>query len=168
GTLHADLRPLPLTRLRERGIPVHDSLEQAVRCFQALADFSAVTRRDPPPQPFTEQQVPAALNDVVTTCRRERRVFVLEHEARRILAQAGVTMPPAPLVHSAAEAASAFNGLGGIPVAMKIVSRDIMHKSDVGGVELGVSSAAMARQSFDRVVANGHRAVANADVLGIL
>src|SRR5699024_4531845 len=51
---------------------------------------------------------------------------------------------------------------------MKIVSRDIMHKSDVGGIRLGVASAAAARQAFADIVENSRGAVPHADIHGVL
>lgn len=60
-----------------------------------------------------------------------------EVDARALLEEAGVPVVPARHVHSAQEAAQAAQGYGG-PVAMKIVSAQIAHKSDVGGVRLGV------------------------------
>src|SRR5699024_6834051 len=70
STLHADLRPLPLTRLRQAGIPVHESLEQAVRCLQALASFSEVSGQNqalPAPQ---SGQTETCVDDLIKICRR--------------------------------------------------------------------------------------------------
>src|SRR5699024_1329274 len=133
STLHADLRPLPLTRLRQAGIPVHESLEQAVRCLQALASFSEVCGQNQAlPAPQSGQTETCV--DIIRTCRQEQRTLVLEHEARQLLPRAGVTMPPVRLVADADATGDAFDALGRLPVSMKIVSRDIIHKSDIGGV----------------------------------
>lgn len=166
--LQNDLRPRPLVRLREAGIPVHHSIEQAVDCMRALADSGEIRKREPELPNAAGAQQQCAFKEVLAACRRENRTVVLEHEARQALAAAGIAMAPAHLVRSEAEAADAFRALGGVPVAMKIVSRDIIHKTDAGGVKLGVRTEAEARQSFATIVANGKRAVENADISGIL
>src|SRR5699024_9932282 len=167
STLHADLRPLPLTRLRQAGIPVHESLEQAVRCLQALASFSEVGGQNQAlPAPQSGETEMCA--DLIKICRREQRTLVLEHEARQLLKRAGVTMPPAQLVVDADTANDAFAALGRVPVAMKIVSRDIIHKSDSGGVRLNIDTAAAAKRAFNDIMANARCAVADVDISGVL
>ena len=70
-------------------------------------------------------------------------------------------------MHSAGEAARAAADLG-FPVVMKIVSPDIMHKTDVGGVKLSVSSKADAERAYNEIIASVHEKVPRAQVLGIL
>jgi acetyltransferase len=157
GSLYADLRPKPLTLIRERGIPVHDSLERAVRCLQALAEFGEARRR---PLPASGVRPPRGkrFEEVIATCRREGRTFVLEHEAREALHEAGVPMlAAARLARSADDAVQAFRSFGGVPSAVKVVSRDIIHKTDAGGVKLNVSDEAGMRAAFADIVASGTR-----------
>src|SRR5439155_13882309 len=81
-SLYADLRPAPLTRLREDGIPAYDSLELAVRCLQALAEFrearnkTALGAQD-------KGQRQTVFEGTLAACRKEGRSVVLEHEARQ-------------------------------------------------------------------------------------
>src|SRR5262249_8273376 len=114
GSLYSDLRPAPLTRLRDAGIPVYDSLELAVRCLQALAEFGEVRNRGWVDQPRSGPRQ-SAFEQVLADCRREERAVVLEHEARRTLAEAGTTMAPAHLVASRAAAQAAFKSMGSVP-----------------------------------------------------
>ncbi|WP_329378797.1 acetate--CoA ligase family protein [Streptomyces sp. NBC_01716] len=90
-----------------------------------------------------------------------------EDEGRALLAAAGVPVVPAGLVNSPAEAAAEAVRLGG-PVAMKICSRAIAHKSDVGGVVLGVEGAEDAAAAYDSIVATVTRHVPDADLRGVL
>jgi acyl-CoA synthetase (NDP forming) len=90
-----------------------------------------------------------------------------EDEGRALLEAAGVPMVPACLVSSAAEAADAAVKLGG-PVAMKICSRAIAHKSDVGGVVLGVDGAEAAATTYDSIMETVARNVPDADIRGVL
>jgi len=152
GSLYADLRPKPLTRIREAGIPVYDSLERAVRCMQALAEFGEARRR-PEPSRF-EPPRSRRFEEVLATCRGDGRTVVLEHEARQALEDAGVPMLASAIVaRTPDEAAAAFGRLNAAPVAMKIVSQEIIHKTDAGGVKLNVADEAAVRAAFGEIVA---------------
>jgi hypothetical protein len=73
-----------------------------------------------------------------------------EAQAKAWLAQAGIAVPPSRVARSPAEAVAAARSLG-YPVAMKILSAAVAHKSDIGGVELGVADDAAAMAAFDRL-----------------
>jgi acetate---CoA ligase (ADP-forming) len=75
-----------------------------------------------------------------------------ELAARELLAASGVPLIPAERARSAAEAVRAAQRLG-MPVAVKILSPDITHKSDIGGVALGLGSPGEVRAAYERVVA---------------
>jgi acetate---CoA ligase (ADP-forming) len=89
-----------------------------------------------------------------------------ETRARRLLAGAGVPVVPGELARSAAEAAEAAERVG-LPVALKICSAQITHKSDVGGIALGLRTPAEVRAACDRVLAAG-AAVPGASIDGVL
>jgi acyl-CoA synthetase (NDP forming) len=89
-----------------------------------------------------------------------------EATARGLLARSGVPVVPAELVDSADGAADAARRLG-LPVALKICSAQIVHKSDIGGVALGLSTEAEVRAAYARVSAAGH-AVPGARIDGVL
>ena len=72
---------------------------------------------------------------------------LLEPEAMGVLDSLGIGTPKHLVAHSPEEAAAAAESIG-FPVCMKIVSRDILHKSDVGGVRLGVASGEQAEQTY--------------------
>jgi acyl-CoA synthetase (NDP forming) len=89
-----------------------------------------------------------------------------EAQGRDLLTQAGVPVVPGEVVESAAEAVAAAQRVG-TPVAMKIVSAQITHKSDIGGVALGLSSEAEITAAYEKVRAAGD-SVAGATVDGVL
>jgi acetate---CoA ligase (ADP-forming) len=89
-----------------------------------------------------------------------------EDAARRLLADAGVPVVPGGLAGSADEAAQ-IAGRVGLPVALKICSAQITHKSDIGGVVLGLGSEAEVRAGYEKVRAAG-AAVPEAGVDGVL
>ena len=89
-----------------------------------------------------------------------------ETAARSLLAAAGVPVVPAELVHSADEAVEAARRVGR-PAALKICSAQIAHKSDIGGVALGLATDAEVRAAYQQVLAAG-QSVPGADIDGVL
>jgi acetate---CoA ligase (ADP-forming) len=89
-----------------------------------------------------------------------------EAQGRDLLSQAGVPVVPGEVVQSADEAVAAAKRVG-TPVAMKIVSAQITHKSDIGGVALGLSTDAEITAAYEKVRAAGDT-VAGASIDGVL
>jgi len=89
-----------------------------------------------------------------------------EEAARRLLADAGVPVVPGGLAPSADEAAEIASKVG-MPVALKVCSAQIVHKSDIGGVVLGLGSEAEVRAGYEKVRAAG-MAVPEASIDGVL
>jgi acyl-CoA synthetase (NDP forming) len=89
-----------------------------------------------------------------------------EVQARDLLISSGVPVVPGELVNSADEAAAAATRLG-MPVALKICSAQITHKSDIGGVALGLDSAEAVRAAYEKVRAAGDT-VPGATIDGVL
>lgn len=155
GSLYADLRPKPLALIRQLGIPVYESLERAVRCLQGLAEFGEARRR-PLPLANLKPLRNKRFEKILASCRAEDRTVVLEHEARQALEDAGVEMlAPALVANTADDAVRAFEQLGRVPLAMKVISKDIVHKTDAGGVKLGLDNEAGIRQAFADIVTSG-------------
>lgn len=90
-----------------------------------------------------------------------------EADAKRLLASAGITSAPEQACASVEEAVAAAE-LFGFPVVMKILSPDILHKSEIGGVLLGVSTDAAVRDGYDLLLARAHRAAPDARIEGVL
>jgi acyl-CoA synthetase (NDP forming) len=89
-----------------------------------------------------------------------------EADARSLLARAGVPVVPGELVRSADEAVAAAGRLG-LPVALKICSARITHKSDIGGVALGLRTSAEVAEAYARIRAAGDQ-VPGARIDGVL
>jgi acetate---CoA ligase (ADP-forming) len=90
-----------------------------------------------------------------------------EAEVRALLERAGVPVVPSAVATTADEAVRAAERWPG-PVAMKIVSRDIEHKSDIGGVRLGVRGAEEVRAAFGQIVAAGRAVRPGPRIDGVL
>jgi acyl-CoA synthetase (NDP forming) len=103
---------------------------------------------------------------VLAEARSEGRNLLSEVEAKQLLAEAGVPVVETALARTAEEASAEADRLG-YPVVLKIVSPDISHKSDVGGVRIGLGNAGDVLMAFDEVVANAKAAVQDARITGV-
>jgi acetate---CoA ligase (ADP-forming) len=132
-------------------------LRQAMVALRNVAWWSIATR--------TEEPVPAATVTVPDAA--ERHGEWSEDAARRLLAAAGLPVVPARLVQSADEAAKAATELGE-PVCLKVVSPQIMHKTDIGGVRLDVPAREQAVRDAFEAVSGAARLVDGAVLEGVL
>ena len=105
-------------------------------------------------------------NGIIDQARSEGRSVLSEVEAKALLASAGIPVVEAKLATTADEAASVANDIG-YPVALKIVSQQITHKSDVGGVVLNIEDADAVRAAFAEITKAGKKADAKAQIDGV-
>lgn len=103
---------------------------------------------------------------VLAQARAEGRTLLTEVEAKSLLQEAGVPVAATLLARTREEAQTAAEQVG-YPVVLKIVSPDIAHKSDVGGVKLNLQDREAVGAAFDEVVANAQRAVPGARITGV-
>ncbi|MHA1216203.1 MAG: acetate--CoA ligase family protein, partial [Candidatus Thorarchaeota archaeon] len=88
---------------------------------------------------------------VFETARKEGRTFVLEHEAKDIMRSYGIPIPPYETATTADEAVEKARKIG-FPVVLKILSKDILHKSDAGGVKINLKSEEAVRAAFEEIM----------------
>jgi acetate---CoA ligase (ADP-forming) len=108
-------------------------------------------------------KAPLPADDMPRLSRRTQN----EADAKRLLAQAGIPVAPERTATSRAQAIDAASELS-FPVAMKILSPDIQHKSEVGGVALGLQSANAVAAAYDRMLTQVARAAPDARIEGVL
>ncbi len=104
--------------------------------------------------------------DILTRAREQGRTSLPAADARTLCLAYGIPMPEEGLVGSAEDAARVSASLG-YPVVMKIESPDILHKSDAGGVVVGVSSTVDAAAAFEQIMANARAYSPNARIDGV-
>lgn len=107
-----------------------------------------------------------AASAIIEGARKQGRTLLTEIEAKQVLEEAGVPVSPARLAKTADEAAQVASSLG-FPIVLKIVSPQITHKSDVGGVALNLNSADEVKAAFERVVASAKKADPKATIEGV-
>lgn len=83
--------------------------------------------------------------------KKEGRSILTEFESKKILKQAGIPVVETKLAKTQKEAVSLSQKMG-FPVALKIASPDVIHKSDSGGVKLSVNSVAEVKKSYDEIL----------------
>ncbi|MDM7275639.1 MAG: acetate--CoA ligase family protein [Thermoprotei archaeon] len=123
-------------RLRLKGLPVASTPEEAAAMVWALSASRRGGLERPPEHPLEAR---AEALKVIESVRREGREFLLEHEAKALARAYGLETPRGGLASSVNEAVALADSIG-YPVVAKIVSPDVLHKSDVGGVILGLRS----------------------------
>jgi acyl-CoA synthetase (NDP forming) len=89
--------------------------------------------------------------EIIGQARAEGRTLLTEVEAKELLSEAGVPVVETKLAHSADEAALFAQQLG-FPVALKIVSPDIVHKSDIGGVKLDLGTPQAVQEAYEQIM----------------
>ncbi len=103
---------------------------------------------------------------ILTSARAEGRSLLNEVEAKQLLGDAGVPVVTTVLATTSEEARTEAEKIG-YPVVLKIVSGDIAHKSDVGGVKIGLADGDAVAAAFDEVIANSKKAVPDASITGV-
>lgn len=106
------------------------------------------------------------MTSIIEAARSEGRTLLTEIEAKQMLEQAGIPVSPARLAKTRDEAIAIANELG-YPAVLKIVSPQITHKSDVGGVALNLRSAEEVAEAFDRIVASAKQHQPDAVIEGV-
>ena len=104
--------------------------------------------------------------DAIATARAEGRTLLSEVESKQLLRAAGIPVTDARLATRASEAATIAAEIG-FPVVLKIISKDIAHKSDVGGVALGLETASAVRRGYAEMLARVAAAAPKAQIDGV-
>lgn len=159
-SMYALRRSPPLLILEEEGVPVLASLDAACTAAAALVRRGERLARPGWPPPPGEDALPAGSRsegagraEAIARTQRlaaEGRSALTEPEARDLLSAFGVPLVEAEMCRSSEEAAAVAARATG-PVAVKLVSRDVLHKTEAGGVVLDVRGPAAAREAFELV-----------------
>jgi acetate---CoA ligase (ADP-forming) len=143
-------------------------LRQAIVALRNVAWWSdAIRAAAPDPAAARPAAVPAAVSAAAVSAAARRDGPWSEDAARRMLADAGIPVVPARLVISADDAVKAAAELGG-PVCVKVVSPQVTHKTDIGGVRLDVPATDGAVRDAFRAVTAAAALAAGARVDGVL
>lgn len=156
--------------LNEYRIPSFRFPERAVKALAkmyAWAQWQEEQKKVPRPAPIKKITLAKSTQEILASAAREGRRALSNAEAQFVVADAGVTIPFTKIVRSGREAVSAASILG-YPVALKISSSALVHKTEAGGVVLNLHSDEQLRQAFlklaHKVLVIGARHGATADI----
>jgi acetyltransferase len=133
--------------LRRAGVPTYDTPEDAVRAFLHMVTYQRsqeLLRETPPALLENDPADTAGARVVIAQALDSGREWLTEPDAKHVLEAYGVPTVPTTIARDAEEAAQLATRLG-FPIALKILSPDITHKSDIGGVALDLESEAAVR-----------------------
>jgi len=108
----------------------------------------------------------AKVRQILDAVKAAGRDSLTAPEGKQVCDAYGISVPKEGVVSSAAEAQKLASSMG-FPVVMKIVSPDILHKTEAGGVLVGVKSADEAARGYDTIIANAKKYKANAQIIGV-
>jgi len=169
-SLFSAAKPHSLDLLRYYGIPVYDSLDIACKCIGVLAQYGNYLATYQTRANFVMNWCAKTKSEgkkIIQNARKENRTFLLEYEAKRLLEIHGAPVSKDFLAKTADETVDIAKKIDG-EVALKIVSPDILHKSDAGGVRIKLSKEDEIRSAFNEIMENAKRFDPNAQIKGIL
>ncbi|MBZ0305577.1 MAG: acetate--CoA ligase family protein, partial [Anaerolineae bacterium] len=152
--------------LAEYGVPNYPFPERAAAAFAAMRDYRAYRER-PDANIITYEVDKAAAARLIESVRSEGRVTMGDADCRAMLDAYRIARPRAEVAANAEEAVRIASSIG-YPVVLKIASPDILHKTDVGGVKVGLASASDVKDAFELIVYRAQRYVPDARIWGCL
>ena len=155
--------------LRDNRFPVYPTPDRAVRAMDIMRQYCKGLEK-----PHTPMKKPdmsglggrAEVKTIIDKAVSQGRSSLTESEGKRILAAYGIGVPGEATVTSADEAVKEADRIT-YPVVMKIVSPDILHKSDIGGVVVGIKNAEQARAAYESIMKNCSEKAPGADLHGV-
>lgn len=153
--------------LSESNIPCFTFPEPAITSISGMVSYRRIKELPAEIKPLSFNDidlktVKATLYDV----KKDNRLVLLGSEAAEIISAYGIPAAPTVLASSPDEAAAQADRLG-YPVVLKIASPKIMHKTDVGGVKIGLDSREKVSRGFMEIMDNVHRYLPNVAVYGV-
>jgi acetyltransferase len=154
--------------LKAAGVPVMESSDRSTQCMSALMKFAMnrekISRMDiPDGEPKTRPAVKA----IFKKAQDEKRSNLLETESRDLLKEYGIPLPEAELACDFEKAVEVARKIS-CPLAMKVVSPDIIHKSDAGGIKLDLKNEKDVEKAFEEIVENACKLTTKERVIGTL
>ena len=149
--------------LNQQGVPAFTSVADAASSLNALAQWHEISSREKDDPECS--QAPREAVRIVEQARKEGRSALLEHEARQVLELFGVPVPPAAFARDLDEAKLKAAAL--YPLAMKIASPQIIHKSDAGGVAVNIRDESELAEKYSAMMKTVSERVPDAQIEGV-
>ncbi len=154
-----------IRELRRQGVPVFGDVYEAVQCFGTM--FRHMDRLTRISEPAEEPPMDLdCMSGIISEVRAEGRAFLLSHEAQALMEAAGIPVPKSRIATNIREAVE-FSESIGYPVVMKIASKDIIHKSDAGGVALDLLNKEEVMDAYQAIIRNARKYKPDAVIKGV-
>ena len=149
--------------LDEKGIPAFTSVNEAVSALNILYRWRDISKEshDVP----KAQEAPQEVVEFIEKAKADGRTVLLEHEARELMEKCGVPTPKWGFSTSLDETLEKAEGM--YPLAMKITSPDILHKTDVGGVVINIRNAEELKLKYESMMETVKEKAPDAKILGV-
>ncbi|MFH0891266.1 MAG: bifunctional acetate--CoA ligase family protein/GNAT family N-acetyltransferase [Candidatus Falkowbacteria bacterium] len=157
------------TALEKGSIPIYRQPEDAIKCFMNICRYSKNLEflyETPATIPHAFDPKTEANRKLLKKITDQGREVLTEAESKEMLANYDIPIVANRIAGSASEASRAAAELG-FPVAMKILSPDIIHKTDVGGVRLNINSPEEAGRAFSEIMESSRRFEPKAAIEGV-
>ena len=154
-----------LLSMKKGEAAVYGDVYQAVSCLGSIYRYYHYLREYS--EAVDEAAIdPPTINRVIDQALKEGRSFLLAHEGQAVMRAAGIPIPQTRIARSLEEAVRAAEAIR-FPVVMKVVSRDILHKSDAGGVALDLEDKEEVIDAYQAILRNVRAYKADANIEGV-
>jgi acetyltransferase len=151
---------------QNHNIPTYEYPDDAISALDAMLSYRR-WREKPARQYQRFEADTTRVREVFASIIKQHRHDLIESEAREILKAYGFRLPANRIARTTNEAVSAASEIG-YPVVMKIASPDVLHKSDMGGVRVGVEDEAMLKEAFFDITSKIQLRQPEARILGVM
>ncbi len=152
--------------LRNSGIPNFDISETAVEALKQMIEYNSWKQKKLPKiKEINADQ--GKVGELFSSCRKDGRYELGEMEARRVLEAYNIKIPRAELAKDIEEAKQLAKDIK-YPLVLKIVSPNILHKTDVGGIKIGISNEKELEEEFEQILWDVKKYMPDANIKGIL
>jgi acetyltransferase len=149
------------------GVPCFDFPEKAIQAISAMYRYTRFLKLPVFSLQRFDDVDSTRVKTVINAARLDNRVVLLSTESADLVEAYGIPVPPNKLAVNADEAVEYAEKLG-YPVVLRIVSPDILHKTDVGGVALNLNSPNDVRIAFDQMMTSVNKFVPHARIYGVM
>jgi len=153
--------------LVENGIPAYNAPDLAVKAMGTLREYARLEDMKAETDPVNFDADTKTAREIIANVRSEGRTGLTEIESKKIFKAYGLPTVKTQLASSEEDAIKIAEEFG-YPVVLKIVSPDILHKSDAGGVKVNLESDDDVREAYNTILKNAKNYKANADIHGVL
>jgi len=155
--------------LHANNIPTYSTPEETVRTYMTMYQYKRnieLLYQTPEELPVHAAPPKRPISALIQRVAAEGREILTEEEAKRLLKYYDFPVIPTVMATTADEAAASARSMG-FPVVLKILSPDIPHKTDAGGVILDIGSEAEVRRDFEEILSRAKAYKANARISGV-